>query len=209
MGYTSYLLLCTTRAILLYCAATLVGSAETLRTLQVKGDVLTAVKCRADDDVGFVRMGLKLHLLNVGTDTITIRQVGPISTAFVARSIGDLHSRKYEHEYSFTTMGPVNAEASVPKASLLLRPQQTYAFERRVELPIWLSSGPGGEFGVKPGDHALSVTLTIRMDTPSGGSKLEGSVTDNEQSNGYILRSIPTAFSIDDISASRGCSNNR
>lgn len=195
------------QGLLLLSAAASAASDGTLDALQMKGEVLAVTYCRADEEVGFVNVRLKLLLTNSGVESITLNNVGPIEYVLVSRTAEDLLSRRYDHEYSWTTIEAVRTNKVIKKPDIYLPPQQTYALEREVNLPTWLSPAPGGSYGVKPGNHAFSVVLTVSCNNLLSGSQREPAASQRPVARS--MRSGPILITVEDVTPDRRCGSNR
>jgi hypothetical protein len=151
--------------VLLTCIG--MGRAQNSRALEMTTEVMRIEYCRADEDVGFMRVGIRLRFRNPNSGPLVIqRGAGLVRMVLVSRTEQDLLSGKYEHEYSFTTLSPepANSRVATRGDAVVLEKQGTYEIERELKLPIWLSLGPGGTFGLSAGEHFISLILGMGPD---------------------------------------------
>jgi hypothetical protein len=124
--------------------------------IEISISVLRQDNCRADREVGFIRLDLKCSLLNKGVSPILIaREPKPPHIILLAVSLEDHKAGKFAHEYSsswYRASEPLEAVKS-----LAVAPGRSYEWRTWVQIPVSLPLGRGQS--IAPGRYWMSVLI--------------------------------------------------
>lgn len=146
--------------LLVLVSSSTIEGADLPSAIEVRARVLGTSYCAADNEVGFVNVGVSLTFRNSSTfPVLFFKSAGVISQITVFKTLQDLHEGRQEHQYSSTT---IDAELAAPKTSMFvqIKPGETFSVKTKVALPIVLSENPTMTFGVRPGEHWLSLMVS-------------------------------------------------
>jgi hypothetical protein len=151
-------------AVFVICCAGGALQAQRVFPLKVEAAVQSVEFCRADSEIGLLKLIVKLRFENTAANPIALhRGAGVIRSALVAPELKDLLSRKYQHEYSFTTLfaGSVASGDRATKRILILKAGDTHEVDEPGWLPVWLEPTTSRPSHLKPGKYFVSFVLSM------------------------------------------------